>query len=160
MKLNLGSGRDFHQPGFLNVDMRREHSNVQADARALPFKSESVEEILSLHLVEHVPMVELDPMLKEWVRVMKKGAKISIECPDFDGTVRQYLSTPEGPARYRLLRIVYGFQPVDFHYNGLNQHRLAQAMRQAGLGNIRKGAPIRRIFGPSEPLLRLEGVKS
>jgi hypothetical protein len=98
-------------------------------------------------------------MLREWFRVMISGGKIAIECPEIDETLRQYLASPEGPQRENLLRIIYGFQPIDYHYNGLNAKRLKDVMAQAGFVSIRPGVPIRRIFGPREALLRMEGQK-
>lgn len=159
-KLNIGSGNDFQQPGYYNLDLRRTSKglSVQSDARALPIKSEAIQEIISFHLVEHVGMVELVPMLKDWCRVLKRGAAIKIECPDFDGSVKQYLEADE-KSRGRCLKIIFGFQPVDYHYNGLNQKRLKDAMTQAGFVNVKPGVPTRRIFGPQEPLLRMEGRK-
>jgi len=162
MKLNIGSGNDFQQSGYLNIDLRKESKNIglQSDARSLPFKSNSVEEIISFHLVEHVPMDDLVPMLREWHRVLKPGGSIAVECPEFDGTIEQYLYAPEGPERDVLLKIIYGFQPIDFHFNGLNAHRLERALSVAGFAEIFEGTPIRRIFGPIEPLLRMEAIKT
>lgn len=158
-KLNIGSGRDFHQPGFINLDQRPEHSDISADARHLPIKNGSLDAVVSFHLVEHVPMADVVPMLREWARVMKSGATIAIECPEFDESCRQYLAAPPGPQKDRCLKIIFGFQPVDFHYNGFNADRLAWVMREAGFTDIKKAKPIRRIFGPTEALLRLEARK-
>ncbi len=160
IKLNIGSGSDFQQPGYYNLDFRRTSKNlsIQSDARVLPIKSGVVQEIISYHLVEHVGMAELVPMLKDWYRVLKRGGVIRVECPDFDESVKQYLEADE-KNETRCLKTIFGFQPVDFHYNGLNQRRLKNALTQAGFVNIKPGIPVRRIFGPKESLLRLEGEK-
>jgi len=68
-------------PGYINVDIR-EDADVVADLRVLPFEDESADEILSVHVVEHFYPWEIGEMLDEWIRVLKPGGKMILECPN------------------------------------------------------------------------------
>ena len=81
-KLNLGCG-DKILPGYINVDVAEarlgKKPDVLCDLRKLtPFEDQSVDEILSVHVVEHFWRWEVVDILKEWVRVLKPGGKLVI----------------------------------------------------------------------------------
>ena len=48
----------------------------------LPFKDNSQRLIYSAHLIEHLPEATLKTLLHETHRVLKRGGRIRIECPD------------------------------------------------------------------------------
>lgn len=96
--LDIGSG-----PGAHLEDIRRKVSGVKCigveisetaikkklskeldirlgDMRKLPFENESIDKIVSLGTVEHVP--ETDLVLEEIYRVLKKGGKIYLTVPN------------------------------------------------------------------------------
>lgn len=82
MKLNLGCGND-HKRGYLNCDIS---SEVNPDkivdlTKKLPFKDNSVEEILLHHVLEHFH--EPLKILKELYRISKNKAVIRIRVPYF-----------------------------------------------------------------------------
>ena len=80
MKLNLGCGLD-KKKGYVNCDVS---SDVNPDKvvdleKKLPFKSNSVDEIIASHVLEHI--VNFVPLMHEFHRVCKKGVKIKIAVP-------------------------------------------------------------------------------
>jgi len=80
MKLHLGCGRDLKK-GYVNCDVS---SDVKPDKivdleKKLPFKNNSVDEIIANHVLEHI--VNFVPLMHEFHRVCKKGAKIKIRVP-------------------------------------------------------------------------------
>ncbi len=80
MKLHLGCGRN-KLKGYLNCDIS---SDVKPDKiidleKKLPFKDNSVDEILAEHVLEHVR--NFVPLMHEFQRVCKKGVKIKIKVP-------------------------------------------------------------------------------
>lgn len=81
MRLNLGSG-DSKFDGFTSVDLYDEAADIKADLCALPFEDSSIEDIICLQTVEHIPYDKTQQMFKEMYRVLKPGAKAHIECPD------------------------------------------------------------------------------
>ena len=75
LRLNLGCG-DKILPGYVNVDVVEARAgmkpDVVCDLRNLsPFASDSADEILSVHVVEHFWRWEVADILREWVRVLK-----------------------------------------------------------------------------------------
>src|SRR5690348_3401520 len=54
IRLNLGAGRR-RLDGYINVDLAPEPPpDIQADARALPLPDAYADEILAIHLLEHL----------------------------------------------------------------------------------------------------------
>jgi len=104
MKLHLGCGNDLRK-GYVNCDISKE---VNPDKiidleKKLPFKDNSVDEILANHVFEHVE--NFVPLMHEIFRVCKKNAKIEIRVP-FYSSWGQY----NDPTHVRF------FSPFTFNY--------------------------------------------
>jgi len=82
MKLNLGCGNDTRK-GYTNVDvMNIEGVDVVCDIeKKLPFKDNSISEIMLNHIVEHIK--DLESFLKELYRISRDGCIINIRTPYF-----------------------------------------------------------------------------
>ena len=105
IKLNLGcGGRPLN--GFINVDMdsladiRKRYPNriysddiivVNYDIFNLPFESNSVDEIISEALIEHIPFIDEGKFFKEIVRVLKPGGSIYLTTVDFEKACQKWL---------------------------------------------------------------------
>jgi len=81
-KLNLGCGI-VKLKGYINCDISPE---VKPDKivdleKKLPFKTNSVDEIIVHHVIEHVN--NIIPLLKEFHRICKKGGVIDIRVPHY-----------------------------------------------------------------------------
>jgi predicted SAM-dependent methyltransferase len=103
VKLNLGCG-DKHLPGYLNVDIvesrRGLRPDVICDIRDLkPFDGASVDEVLAVHVIEHVHRWEVEGVLVEWARVLKSGGKIVLETPNLISACKALLEDPIKGAR-------------------------------------------------------------
>lgn len=82
VKLNLACC-DSLKEGYLNVDLNKDLPGVfPADARYLPFKDGSIEEIYASHFLEHLEIGDIKPCLLEWKRVLKKNGIIEVVVPD------------------------------------------------------------------------------
>ena len=68
------------------------------------FEDGSVDEIQAIHLFEHLPRLEVESVLKEWVRVLKIGGKIVLEMPSMD-KIAQLIVNGEKNIRLTLLGI-------------------------------------------------------
>jgi len=80
MKLNLGCGRD-KRKGYINCDLNK---SVNPDKivdleKKLPFKDNSVEEIIASHVLEHIN--NFTRLMHEFNRICKNGAIIKINVP-------------------------------------------------------------------------------
>lgn len=79
-RLHLGAGA-YNWPGYVNLDS-------ETDLQDLPFADGSVAEIHAIHLFEHLPRLEVDRYLKEWIRVLQPGGKLFLELPCLDKIAR------------------------------------------------------------------------
>ncbi len=84
MRLNLGSGRQ-PIPGWINIDVLPLGGvDIVGDAGAVlgTFAPETVTEIFTSHMIEHLNPGEWFALLREMVRVLRPGGTLTIECPD------------------------------------------------------------------------------
>jgi ubiquinone/menaquinone biosynthesis C-methylase UbiE len=88
--LNLGSGAERIE-GFTNVDLYDDTADIRADICELPFENDSVDEILALQVIEHVPYWQSKQMFEEMYRVLKPNGFAIVETPDIDVVCRSIL---------------------------------------------------------------------
>lgn len=90
LKLNLGSGRKRY-PSFINIDRAKlPETDLVWDLEEvpLPFKDNSVSEIVSEHVLEHIS--NLPRLLEEMYRITKPNGRWKIVVPyyKYEGTFR------------------------------------------------------------------------
>ena len=81
MKINFGCGND-KRKGYINVDMSKQvKPDVVWDLEKtpLPFKDNSVTEILAFHVVEHVR--NFIPLIHDFWRISKNKSIIKVKTP-------------------------------------------------------------------------------
>ena len=114
-----------------------------ADVRELPFPDNYADEARAIHVVEHFYPWEVLAIVKEWVRVLKPGAPLAIECPCLD-KVLKLAEVPQIEPRYTYWAI-YGdprhMRPEMMHKWIYTQLSLTRLMAQAGLVNLRPEPP-------------------
>ena len=103
VKLHLGCGKRFLS-GFFHVDIDSyPHvelvSNV-ADLSSIP--SCSVDLIYASHVLGYFDFLEVELVLLEWYRVLKKGAVLRVSVPNFDKVIEVY-------QKYDDMKLLYGF---------------------------------------------------
>lgn len=171
LKLNLGCG-DKILEGYVNVDVAESRGgktpDVICDLRQLSsFKNDTADEILSVHVVEHFWRWEVLDVLKEWVRVLKPGGKMIVECPNLLSAAEELLRNPEvasgsGKEGQRSMWVFYGDpawkDPLMIHRWGYTPQSLAVLMREAGLVNIRQEPAQFKLREPRD--MRLIGEKA
>jgi SAM-dependent methyltransferase len=135
-KLNLGCGL-WLKSGFINVDKYYTEEQlrskkgafkntkvepnakfVQADIGKLPFDDNYAELVEMNQVIEHFPIKQIVTYMREVYRVMKKGGKLYISCPSFNGVISDWLymvsNPPFNPDEYLdLAEIIYGNQLAD-----------------------------------------------
>lgn len=89
-KLNLGSGNN-RIDGFISVDLYDDEADVRADICELPYEDESVSNIVSYQVIEHVPYHKSQAMFEEMYRVLAYGGTAILETNDFDYLCRAIL---------------------------------------------------------------------
>lgn len=170
VKLNLGCG-DKILPGYVNVDVAASRNNLAPDVlcdlhRLSPFADNSADEILSVHVVEHFWRWEVEEILKEWVRVLKPGGKMILECPNLISACQEFLKNPDeaaGPGQegQRSMWVFYGDpkwkDPLMVHRWGYTPKSLAVVMWQAGLRDLKQEPAQFKLREPRD--MRITGIK-
>ena len=90
MKINVGSG-NAPLEGYVNIDLYNEAADLQCPAHSIPYPNESVDEIYTSHMIEHLLPSEFELALREWKRLLKPGGKLIIRCPNFLLYVQEFL---------------------------------------------------------------------
>jgi predicted SAM-dependent methyltransferase len=169
-KLNLGCG-DKILPGYINVDVAGSRQgrkpDVLCDLRRLkPFADNEIDEILSVHVVEHFWRWEIVDVVKEWVRVLKPGGQMVIECPNLLTACQEIMQNPDiaiGPGKEgrRSMWVLYGDpgwkDPLMMHRWAYTPNSLMQLMREAGLVNLRQEPAQFKLKEPRD--MRIVGEK-
>lgn len=85
LRLDLGAGQRFaFHEGFIAVDINKDAKpDVVWDLRVTPWpwKSDSVDEVVSVHFLEHLTGPERNIFFNELWRVLKVGAKAKFQVP-------------------------------------------------------------------------------
>ncbi len=170
VKLNLGCG-DKLLPGYVNVDVVESRRGYKPDIicdlhRLAVFDDASAEEVLSVHVVEHFWRWEVVDILREWMRVLKPGGTMILECPNLLSAAQALLADPQGAAgpgqeSQRCMWVLYGDpkwrDPYMVHRWGYTPASLAQVMHEAGMVNIRQQPAQFKLREPRD--MRMVGEK-
>jgi predicted SAM-dependent methyltransferase len=134
--LHIGCGNVILPKPFENLDGRElDGVNHIGPVYPLNFEDETFDLVYSSHVLEHFPRKETLNVLKEWVRVLKRGEILRISVPSFENIIKiyQYKNTIDnitGP--------LMGGQTYDtnYHYNIFDQNYLTSLMIESGLTAI------------------------
>jgi predicted SAM-dependent methyltransferase len=137
LKLNLGCG---HLPlaDYINVDRRPLPGvDVVAEADALPFGADEVDEISSAHLLEHFPQEHLRRrLLPHFFALLKPGGRLHAVVPDAEAMMAAYAA---GGYPYADLReVMFGAQDYDgdYHFNMFTPASLTALLEEAGFTDV------------------------
>ena len=169
-RLNLGCG-DKILSGYVNVDVAESRAgrkpDVLCDLRRLePFETDSIDEILSVHVIEHFWRWEVADVLREWLRVLKPGGVMILECPNLATACAELLADPDGRAgvgaeAQRTMWVLYGDpawkDPLMCHRWGYTPQSLMRLMREVGIGNLRQEPAQFKLREPRD--MRIVGEK-
>lgn len=128
-KLNLGCGGKILE-GYINVDLYNEKADVKADVTDLPYEEESIDEILSEHVIEHFTPKEFDMLIRHWRDLLKPGGIIRLECPSLIACALKVIDGDIGAFHCGL----FGVQdePGQAHKNGFTLKSLSDELAKAG----------------------------
>ncbi|MBT0653035.1 class I SAM-dependent methyltransferase [Geomobilimonas luticola] len=89
--LNIGCGATFH-PDWVNIDLGGgDHAISHNITNGIPFPDEMFDVVYHSHLLEHLPLENALPFIKECFRVLKPGGIVRILVPDLEQIARLYL---------------------------------------------------------------------
>jgi hypothetical protein len=151
VRLNLGCG-DKILSGYVNVDVVASRAGKSPDVicdlhQLTPFEDNHADEILAVHVIEHFWRWEVEDILREWIRVLKPGGRMVLECPNLAAACEAFLANPDAASRpdaaaQRTMWVFYGDprwqDPLMVHRWGYTPSSLAKLMEQCGLVNARQ----------------------
>ena len=169
LKPNLGCG-DKILPGYVNVDVVESRLGKRPDVlcdliKLTPFEDDSVDEVLSVHVIEHIWRWEVLSFLREWVRVLRPGGKMILECPNLITACEEFLKNPDvfgtGIEGQKTLWVLYGDpswrDPIMVHRWGYTPASLSHMMRDVRLVNVRQEPAQFKLREPRD--MRIVGEK-
>lgn len=142
IKLNLGCGKDIRD-GYTNLDIDPISDKVQKhDVEDLSdFADNSVSEILAFDIIEHFPLRKINPIIKEWCRVLHPGGKLVIQTPDIEVIFNDYYKQAlAGQITWtRFSTILHGKdEPFQTHYVSLSFQWLKEILEQYNMTIVTK----------------------
>lgn len=138
LKLNIGCG-NLLKEGYVNIDLFVQQPGVvQAPADKLPYPDNSVDEVFSSHLLEHISHVNTVQVLSEWFRVLKPGGVLQLIVPDLEWCLRNWLGLSESDRWGFPLYTIFGLQyhPGEYHFTGFTVPRLTQLLQAVGFVGV------------------------
>jgi glycosyltransferase involved in cell wall biosynthesis len=170
VRLNIGCG-DKVLPGFVNIDIVDERAgkkpDIQCDIRRLTLPDNVADEAMAIHVIEHFYYWEAADVIKEWVRVLKPGGQLILECPNLITACTELLQNPnEGSLPdsrgQRTMWVFYGDpkwkDPLMCHKWAYTPLSLGALMHQCGLVNIRQEPAQYKLKEPRD--MRIVGEKA
>ena len=159
IRLDLGCGHA-HEAGWVRVDFavdRKKNTHkggvtkvgapilpdVEADLRKLPFPDDYADEARAIHVIEHFEVWDAPKALAEWVRVLKPGAVLAIECPSLEKIIKLF-DVPNVPP-FMTFWGLYGDprieDPLMMHRWCYTESQLKRLMETVGLAAVRSEPP-------------------
>lgn len=151
-RLYFGCGNiNYHSKGYKNVDIRQfPHVDYVCDvSKRLPWKTDSVHEILAESILEHIPHGLMNgqhtdishlntiAVLREWRRVLKPGCVCIVKVPNIHGVIQEFYKKKMPSSGFWML--LYGGQDYkeNMHCSGFFPDTLKEVMELAGFRNVR-----------------------
>jgi predicted SAM-dependent methyltransferase len=141
--LHIGCG-EIDSPGFINFDARpfpHVHYVTEALTDLSMFSDQTIDLVYMCHILEHVAMREVLPVLWEMRRVLKKGGILRVSVPDFDRLCQVYYRK-QGNVRSVHLNVM-GEQdyPQNFHRSIFDRKYLSALAYEVGFTEVREWDP-------------------
>ena len=153
MKLHLGCGNTLMKGG-INIDLYSGKSDEKKDVIILPgYKNDTVDEIYTSHMIEHISPQGFRKALKRWYGILKKGGILIIRCPDIRVHLKRWLEATD-EERFSdpgLRNCILGIQnhPGMFNRNLFTPELLAKYLEIEGFTVVES-----RNVSPRNPKLR------
>lgn len=158
LRLNVGSG-DKKIDGYINVDLDG-NADIHADVCSIPLPDSSVDEILAIHVLEHLERWNAPKALVEWFRLLKPGATLVIELPDIIKCCENLI------AGIRKEDSIYGLygdptmeNPLMCHRWAYSEDELSVMLKEVGFVRVESKKPVFHCGKKRYRDMRIEACK-
>lgn len=139
VKLHIGCG-SVVMNDYINVDgewMSHIPNIVFHDlTKPFPLPDNCVDEILSVHVIEHFSRNDIPLMMREWLRILKPGGFVATEWPDTLKACQEIVNNPSimySSDRRELKRTMFIFYGDDSRYNDISMmHKWGYSQESLG----------------------------
>lgn len=140
MKLNLGCGTTKIE-GYVNIDCNpavKPDKVVNFISGKLPYRTNSVEEVLLFHTIEHIQKVYHRVVVSEIYRVLKPGGTFICSYPEFRTIAKYWLENFKGKRDW-WEKTIFGRQlhPSDFHVCAMEFKSFSNLLKNCGFKDIK-----------------------
>ncbi len=139
LKLNLGCGNDIRK-GYCNIDSRKLPGvDLNADVKQLPFKEETVDEILASDVYEHVSHRDSLDLLEHWTGLLKEDGVLIIRAPCLDTILQCLLNATDLEQIQIGINALYGEQEYNenSHYTICQSNLTTAHLESVGMKDIK-----------------------
>ncbi len=94
MKINLGAGPNWQHNGWHTLDhklQKNEKFKIKGNLNKIYLKNKICDLVFISHTLEHIPHIQIQNVLSEINRIMKKGATIRILVPNLEVIAKAYV---------------------------------------------------------------------
>lgn len=158
VRLNVGSGNK-RIDGYLNVDLDGQ-ADIYADVIDIPLPDNSADEILAVHVLEHLERWNAPKALAEWFRLLKPGAMLILELPD---VIKCCENIVNGIRKEDSIYGLYGDptmeNPLMCHRWAYSENELTELLLAAGFVDVEPKKPIFHCGKKRYRDMRLEATK-
>jgi len=136
MKLNLGSGKR-NLEGFINIDaVKQTDTTTIGDILNLNYKDNSIDEIYSEHVIEHLTKIELNRYFTEANRMLVSGGRFNLIAPSMVSAIDLYLKDIENIDWLDSFLFANHIHEFDFHKQGIYKEKLFRLCKENGFNVI------------------------
>ena len=113
-------------------------ADIKSRIEDLPFENEGVDEIVMLHVLEHLPSYGVEKLLNEFKRVLIPNGKLYLAVPDIKETAKLLAKAKTPEEEDWAIRLIHGSQKNNFshHYCGYTERTLKNLLNKYGFGNF------------------------
>lgn len=123
VRLYLGCGVK-RIDGFINIDgVMTDAADRVMNVLDLDFPANTVDEIYSSHMIEHLTSEQFDVALQNWYTILKPGGLMTLRCPNFNFVLDHYFLGKSEPDRWKHIPNIFG--PTSHGPSLYNQHKNA-----------------------------------
>jgi len=137
MKLNLGSGKK-NLDGYINIDaVLHTKDTVVGDILNLKYKDNTVDEIYSEHVIEHLDRNELSRYFSEAYRMLKLGGKLIIVAPSIIKILDNFNDNKIGIDDLDNFLFALHLHTYDYHKQSIYKEKLERLCMENNFNIIR-----------------------
>jgi len=159
VKIDVGSGIKSKGDGYIKIDKYDKNADIQADILLLPFENGSVDEVVSSHMIEHLSKMDVHKALKEMHRVLSYDGKLSLEVPDFEWCIKNFLEKGENERWDHPINTIFGLQENEgeYHKTGFTKDRIKLLLNEVGFYN--NNIKVEDVFSHEQQCMNVTAYK-